>query len=124
MKPDVQIAEEDAFDKACDLAKEAASEYRKKDVEAKVALHNKFEEELSGIEKILHENKEKTEQIASNAFKLALENGLLDQSKIIILGMDYLNKKNNAKMAIFVLKYSVSAYPNSAGHMIFSVMLI
>lgn len=116
VKPDVNVKAEQAFEKALELAKIAAKEFKQKELEIKLALYKTLENSLSNIEEILvtGDDNRNVQALVNQALKKAQNEELLDESSINNLGYDYLVRQKNPSMAIFVLTYNTLAFPQSA----------
>jgi len=106
--PEVQISSDGAFERAYDLAKQSAINYRvernKKHRNMLMELHNSLD----------HYNNETSEATIYNGIKKCQEAGLLEEWDINALGYDYLMGRDQPKIAQCIFKANTMLYPNSA----------
>jgi predicted negative regulator of RcsB-dependent stress response len=113
VKPGIEIEAEKALDKAHELAKKAAAEFRQKQKDAFTKKTEAFNGYLEKIEGFYHNKKfEDGEGWLNWAFQNALDDGILDESMINRLGYTYLEQKK-FPLAIAVFTFNTKAFPTS-----------
>ena len=106
--PEIKTETDSTFDKAYELAKKAADEYRNNRNET-------FRQMLLDLNsKLEHYDPEQSEEIIFNTIKNCEEANLLDEMDINNLGYQYLMEYNKPKIAECILKANTILYPNSA----------
>jgi hypothetical protein len=105
--PEVKVPEAEALDKALELAKEAATEYRKKNKERHSAM-------LLQLFEVLEKYPDGKEEAVLLNLKQNCEAGLMDEQEINGLGYEYLMRHNNPKTAEHIFWCNTQLFPNSA----------
>ncbi|MCB0376588.1 MAG: hypothetical protein KDD04_11760, partial [Sinomicrobium sp.] len=106
--PEVKVPAEEALDKAIELAKVAAEEFRNNKRE-------KYKASLMSLEKALSEYKPgKSADKITEQIKACNEIGLLGEADINMIGYEYLQAKKNSDTAEAVFKINTVLYPESA----------
>jgi hypothetical protein len=113
--PEVMTTARDAYDKAVELAREAAEEYRKKKSDEYMSILDKLKINLEEVTK-KHTDKEvgKYKNGAFKTLKKAVEIGLLDEGDINYIGYNYLNQYEQPVQAELILKSNTVLFPESA----------
>jgi len=111
--PDVKIASEQAFDKAYQLAKISADEYRLNDLDNMFAQSQELTNQLAQSEILITKNKGAATLKIKEILQQGLDNDLLDEDQINMMGYQYLITKKNIDMAILVFRFNAQAFPNS-----------
>lgn len=106
--PEIKTVPEETFDKTYDLAKNAADAYRakmnKKYTQMFIDLNNTLENYTTGD----------SDTAILEGLKSCLENSILQEWEINILGYDYLIQHNKPKVAESIFKANTLLHPNSA----------
>lgn len=105
--PEVQVAETEALDKALELAKEAAADFRRKTKERHKAL-------LLQLFEVLEKYPDSKEEAVLASLKNNCEAGLMDEQEINGLGYEYLMRHNKPKTAEHIFWCNTQLFPNSA----------
>ena len=106
--PEVKTSKEEALDKAYELAKEAAEEFRsKRNAEYKLALQ--------GLFKALNDYENASSaKLIEQKIKAGQKLGLLAENEINGLGYEYLMREKKPEVAEVIFKTNTKLYPNSA----------
>lgn len=111
--PDISVAAENALDSALALARVAAEEYRRGEVDASRVAREALARELTRAEELFASGQgEEGTRVVASALESARAKGLVEEGIINWLGYDYLGRKA-LPMAIAVLEYNAKAYPAS-----------
>lgn len=106
--PEVETSIESAYDKAQELAQQAAEVYR-------TQRNKKFSQLLLELNsKLDYYEHGKSEEDILNSIKNCKEAKVLEEWDINILGYDYLMKHNKPKIAECIFRANTLLYPNSA----------
>jgi len=111
--PDVKTSAEQAFDKAYQLAKISADEFRLKDLENKLTQSKNLANEMTQAEQLLATNKHKAVSKVKQALQQGIDNGILDENQINMMGYQYLITQKKNKMAVLVFSFNTQAFPGS-----------
>ncbi|HZW40575.1 MAG TPA: S41 family peptidase [Ignavibacteriaceae bacterium] len=113
VEPDIKVESDKALDIALEKAKISAEEYRtNKNKEMKKVLES-INKKLSEGEKLFSTDKNKAEELVTQALDEGLRNKLANENSINMAGYNYL-QKNKIDMAIAIFKYNVKKFPDSA----------
>ncbi|MBV6440619.1 MAG: hypothetical protein DYG98_16920 [Haliscomenobacteraceae bacterium CHB4] len=105
--PEVKVPEAEALDKALELAKDAAADFRRKTKERHSVMLLQL---LGALEKYSDGNEE---AVLTN-LKQNCEAGLMDEQQINIMGYEYLMRHNKPKTAEHIFWCNTQLFPNSA----------
>lgn len=106
--PEIETIPEETYDKAVDLAKEAAMSFRAKRKEIYSQLFSDLNYNLD------HYTKGKSDDLIVESLRKCLDAKLFDEDDINNLGYEYLNKFNKPKRAESILRANMILHPNSA----------
>ena len=106
--PEVPTKKEEAMDKAHELAKIAAEEFRAKNAKKITSL-------ILDLNKNLENYSSKTsDKLIVKSFKNCMEAGIIGEGEINMMGYDYLMGKKKPKTAEAIFKTNTILHPNSA----------
>lgn len=106
--PEVKVPKEEALDKAIELAKVAASEFRQ-------ANETKFKEMFAGLQKALDKHEAGgDETIILKKVKACTKAGVLSEGDINMMGYELMQGMKNSIAAEALLKANTILYPESA----------
>ncbi len=105
--PEVKVPETEALDKALELAKEAAREYRRKNKERHTTL-------LLGLYEALDKYPAGKDDAVLARLKETRAAGLMDEQDINDLGYQYLMRHNKPGTAEHIFRCNTELFPNSA----------
>ena len=106
--PEIKTTEEKAFDKTYELAKVAADGYRLKTQERHTKTFMNLNQALDKY------TAEESEENILKSLKNCLDNNILQEWEINILGYDYLMQHNKPKIAECIFRANTILHPNSA----------
>lgn len=106
--PEVKTAEDETFDRAYALAKEAAQVLRTKKTANYIKLHKELNIHLEQYKQGESEIK------VENSIRSFVDSGLFGEWDINSLGYEYLRNFSKPKIALSILKVNTELFPNSA----------
>ena len=106
--PEVEASADGAFDKAYELAKQSAINYRAE----RNKKHSKMLMDL--YSSLDHYESETSETLILKNISNCQKAGLLEEGDINALGYDYLMGRNSPKIALCIFKANTMLFPNSA----------
>jgi len=113
VSPDIKISADKSFDKAYQLAKISADQFRLKDLEDKVVLHEKLAAHLTQIKSLVNTDKSAAIAKTEHSLQQAMLNEVIDEERINMLGYEYLVNEKNIDMAIIIFSFNTQAFPGS-----------
>lgn len=114
VKPDYSAKGDSAIFVAIELAEKAGKEYFENKKNLAMIFYNKMSIDFVKAEKLLGENKiAEAESAIQFILNEGLEKNILDEPSINATGYNFINNKK-FPIAIMVLRYNASAFPNSA----------
>lgn len=122
VQPDVVVPAEDALDKALELANIAAEQYRQKKENMVEEYIQKFQSQITEVEKEMVKNFDKAEEMLNKIIRQWYDNKFMNPYLLLDLGDMYL-QKDQAQMAILVLKQGPLYYTGAFEMYIFYRML-
>lgn len=112
--PEFAVDADKALDKALELARQAAEDYRQAEQEKSLSTLNEMRKALEQADAFFaNKTIDKAEKMVFDALDQARQNGILSEGPINAMGYDYLGKEQKP-MAIAIFKYNVSSYPESS----------
>ncbi|GAB4287925.1 MAG: hypothetical protein Kow0098_05120 [Ignavibacteriaceae bacterium] len=111
--PDILADQEDAFKVALEMALIAAEKHKKEKQENVSEIISDIRNKLSKADDLLFEkNISKAEKVIFEALKYGLDNNILDEMLINIIGYEFLGQEK-ALMAKIIFQFNVKAFPES-----------
>ena len=105
--PEVKVPKEEALDKAIELAKLAAEEYRKKNTA-------KYKKMFAGLQQALDNHQAGDDEMAVlKQVKACTKAGIMSEGDINMMGYELMGRKNSIAAEV-LLKVNTILYPNSA----------
>lgn len=106
--PEVEVVQENVFEKAHELAKEAAEAFRKQTKSQNKAIFGALNTSLE------HYNPNTSGNSIVKELKACISAGIMDESTINTLGYNYLMQQNNPIKAQAIFKANTQLFPESA----------
>lgn len=114
VSPHIEVPADDAYDRALELAREAAESHRRERDAARDRLWTAFDSRTAKARAMAADGREpEAERLMIDAIRDAQEGDLLGEADVNMLGYGLLGR-DQVELAIAVFRFNVEAYPGSA----------
>ncbi len=114
VKPEVAVDESQALDKALELAKVAAEQFRQKKLDKQINNIAELDKQLAKAERLVKDKQaNQAQSLINKAIAKAIDNGLGGENEVNLLGYSFLQQQSNPDMAVLVFSFNTLKFPDS-----------
>ncbi|NQZ08805.1 MAG: hypothetical protein HRT35_16740 [Algicola sp.] len=115
VKPEVAVDESQALDKAYELAKVAAQQFRQKNLDKQIKNIDELEKQLAKAARLVKDKQaDKAQNLINRAMSKAMDSGLGGENEVNMLGYSFLEQQSNPAMAVLVFSFNTLRFPDSS----------